>query len=70
MTMIVHYPTKKALKEAIGQRLKYSETSIFGAEYRSNGWLTVAGRPHMDRSIKREYFARVEMENDKIKRVT
>jgi hypothetical protein len=37
MTMIVHYQTKKDLKAAVGQPLKYTETSIFGEEYRSNG---------------------------------
>jgi hypothetical protein len=35
--MAALYPTKKALKEAIGQTLKYQETSIFGSEYQANG---------------------------------
>lgn len=69
MTTLVHYPTKAALKAAIGQPLRYSETSAFGAEYQSNGWLTVVGRPHLDRSIKREYFARVLMAGGLITKV-
>ena len=69
MTMLVHYPSKKALKEAIGQSLRYTETSMYGAEYTPRGWLTVAGRPHLDRTIKREYFARVLMIDDKIAKV-
>jgi hypothetical protein len=44
MTMIVHYQTKKDLKAAVGQPLKYAETFIFGEEYRSNGTFTVSRR--------------------------
>jgi hypothetical protein len=36
------YPTKKALKESVGKRLKYKENSMFGAQYKSNGTITVA----------------------------
>lgn len=41
--LIAPYPTKKALREAIGKPLRYRETSIFGAEYKPDGMLTVAG---------------------------
>ena len=47
MTMLANYPTKKALKAAIGQPLRYTETSMFGAEYRADGSFTVARRPHL-----------------------
>lgn len=69
MTLLVHYPTKKALRESVGKPLRYSETSIFGAEYRPDGVLIVAGRPHLDQRIKREYFAEVHMRNGLIEKV-
>ena len=37
MTLVVNYNTKKELKEAVGQSLCYTETSMFGPEYRDNG---------------------------------
>ena len=69
MTMVVRYDSKKDLKAAVGQRLKYIETSMFGPEYRSNGVLTVAGRPHIT-GMKREFFAQVTMKDDIIQKVT
>ena len=68
MTMIAIYPSKKVLKENIGNRLKYSETSIFGPEYKDNGTLTVANRPHIT-GIGREFFAQVTMQNGLIAKV-
>ena len=62
MTLVVKYPSKKALKESLGQRLKYTETSLFGPEYRADGWLTVANRPHIT-GLGREFFAQVKMES-------
>jgi hypothetical protein len=35
--MILNYESKKELKENIGNRLRYTETSFFGEEYQSNG---------------------------------
>ena len=69
MTMIVLYPSKKVLKENIGQRLKYQETSLFGPEYRDNGVLTVANRPHIT-GMGREFFAQVTMKNGIIQKVS
>lgn len=69
MTMLANYPTKKALKEAVGQRLDYTETSAFGNEYKSNGTFAVCNRPSIT-GFGREYFAEVTMENDIIKKVT
>jgi len=63
MTVILHYKTKKELKENIGQSLNYTETSIFGNEYKSNG--TVIGTNHP----KRSWFSKITIENDLIKRV-
>ena len=68
MTMLVHYESKKALKAAVGQRLDYSETSMFGPEYRDDGVLTVARRPHLQGG-GREFFARVTMKNGVIRAV-
>ena len=58
--MIVHYDSKKALKASIGAPLRYSETSMFGAEYTPNGKFAVARRPHLQGG-GREFFAEVTM---------
>lgn len=55
MTLIVRYPTKKACKESIGKPLRYTETSMFGAEYKPDGELTVCNRPHIT-GLGREWF--------------
>jgi len=62
MTMVVKYKSKKELRENIGKPLKYIETSLFGPEYRDNGILTVANRPHIT-GLGREFFARVTMKS-------
>jgi len=69
MTMVVVYPSKKNLKECVGQKLKYIETSIFGPQYQENGVLTVANRPHIT-NMGREFFARVTMINGLISKVS
>ena len=68
MTLLALYPSKKNMKEHIGQRLSYQETSIFGPEYRSNGELTVCNRPHMT-GLGKEWFGQVTVENDIIVKV-
>lgn len=68
MTLVVKYPSKKVLKENVGNRLRYIETSVFGPEYKSNGMLVVANRPHIT-GQGREFFAQVTMENDLIVKV-
>ena len=62
------YPSKKVLKENIGNELQYIETSVFGPEYRSNGVLVGANRPHIT-GIGREFFAKVTMVDGKISKV-
>lgn len=57
------YKTKKELKAAIGQSLRYEETSMF--EYKSNGHFSVVGPS----AYNRKWYATVTMENDKIKKV-
>lgn len=68
MTLVVRYPSKKELKSHVGSPLKYIETSMFGPEYRPDGVLTVANRPHIT-GMGREFFAQVTMENGLIKKV-
>lgn len=60
------YKTKKALKLAIGQTLRYEETSIFGAEYRDNGSFCVVGPSPRER----KWFAQVTMSNGIIAKVS
>ena len=66
--IIFNYPSKKTLKENIGQKLNYIETSLFGAEYVPNGKITGANRPHITGS-GREFFAEVTMKNGLIAKV-
>jgi hypothetical protein len=60
------YPTKKALKEAVGQPLRYVETSAFGPEYKSTGKFCVVGPS----PYQRKWFAEVTMQDGKIAKVS
>ena len=68
MTLVVNYPSKKTLKSNVGQPLDFTETSMFGPEYRSDGMLTVANRPHIT-GMGREFFAQVFMKDGLITKV-
>jgi hypothetical protein len=68
MTLVVNYPSKKVLKEQVGKRLRYTETSMFGPEYQENGMLTVANRPHIT-GMGKEFFANVYMKDGLIEKV-
>jgi hypothetical protein len=68
MTLIATYPSKKAMRENIGKPLRYIETSLFGAEYKRDGMLTVCNRPHIT-GIGREWFGNVTMQDGLIKGV-
>jgi hypothetical protein len=63
--IIFNYPSKKVLKEQIGKQLNYIETSLFGAEYVSDGVMVGANRPHIT-GQGREFFAEVKMKNNRI----
>ena len=63
--MLLDYKTKKDLKAAIGEKLQYSETSVFGPEYKSTGRFCGARRPHLQGG-GREFFAEITMQNDLI----
>ena len=67
--LIFNYVSKKAMKECIGQPLHYTETSIFGAEYRPDGKLTGSNRPQITGIKGREFFANVTMKGGKIFKV-
>ena len=66
--IVFDYPSKKVLKENVGERLRYIETSVFGNEYVSTGKLTGANRPHIT-GQGREFFATVTMKDGLIARV-
>lgn len=67
--IVFNYASKKDLKASIGKPLRYIETSLFGPEYKDNGKLTGANRPHIT-GKGREFFANVTMENGVIKAVS
>ena len=65
--MIFNYESKKQMKECIGQPLKYTETSLFGEEYKSDGSFVGCNRPSLPEGTgTREFFAEVTMQDDKI----
>jgi hypothetical protein len=66
--IIFNYASKKELRASIGKPLRYIETSLFGPEYRPDGVLTGANRPHIT-GKGREFFANVTMQNGLIKGV-
>ena len=66
--IVFNYPSKKVLKENIGNKLKYIETSVFGPEYLDNGMLTGANRPHLT-GQGREFYAQVTMKDGLISKV-
>jgi len=68
MTLIAKYPSKKECKAAIGKPLRYIETSVFGPEYKDDGQLTVANRPHIT-GIGKEWFGEITMAGGLIKQV-
>ena len=68
--MILNYRSKKVLKENIGQPLNYTETSLFGNEYKSDGQFVGCNRPTITNNKGREFFASVTMKDDKIEAVS
>ena len=67
--LVFDYASKKDIKAQIGQPLQYLETSIFGPEYRDDGVLTGANRPHIT-GHKREFFAQVTIKGGLIAKVS
>jgi hypothetical protein len=60
------YKTKKDLKAAVGQPLRYVETSFFGPEYKADGKFCVVGPSPTDR----KWYAAVTMVNGLIAKVS
>jgi len=63
--LVAKYKTKKLLKESIGKQLLYTETSLFGNEYKDNGTFCVVGPS----AYQRKWFAEITIENGLIKKV-
>ena len=59
------YKAKKDLKASVGQPLRYTETSMFGAEFRADGRFCVVGPS----AYERKWFAEVTMKEGKIAKV-
>ena len=67
--LIFNYKSKKELKANIGKTLNYSETSMFGPEYKANGILVGSNRPYSTENKGREFFAEVIIKNNIIIKV-
>jgi len=67
--LILNYKSKKELKEQIGRFLDYTETSVFGPEYKPDGIIVGSNRPHLTNNKSREFFAEVTLKNNLIKKV-
>ena len=67
--LVFDYPTKKELKQKLGEPLRFQETSLFGNEYLPNGTLIGCNRPHIT-GHKREFFAEVVMKDGLIHKVS
>lgn len=66
MTLVATgYKTKKILKECVGRPLRYTETSMFGPEYKANGKFAVVGPS----ATERKWFAEVTMVDGLIAKV-
>jgi hypothetical protein len=68
--MIVHYPSKKDLKACVGQPLRYTETSMFGPEFKAYGEFYGSNRPSITGIKAREFFATITMANGLIAKVS
>ena len=54
--LILNYKSKKELKEQIGRPLDYTETSMFGPEYKPDGVIVGSNRPHTTNNEGREFL--------------
>lgn len=59
------YKTKKDLKASVGKPLGYTETSMFGPEYKADGKFAVVGPD----AYQRKWFAQVTMREGVIAKV-
>lgn len=64
--LAANYRFKKDLADSVGQGLSFTETSMFGPEYKPNGIFPVVGpSPYV-----RSWFAEVTMKGGKISKVS
>jgi hypothetical protein len=63
--LVANYKSKKELRESVGKRLRFIETSMFAPEYQGTGKFAVVGPS----AYNRKWYAEVKMENDLIKSV-
>ena len=70
MMLLIGYISKKELKTKIGEELSYEETSMFGPEYDPNGQFVAAFRPAISGGPGREFFAKIEMKNGLIYKIS
>lgn len=68
MSLVLHYESKKALAASVGQKLNYTDPSIFGSDYQPDGTVYGSNRPHLT-GFKREFFAAVTLRNGLIAKV-
>ena len=67
--MIMHYRSKKELKENVGQQLLYTETTFYEPEYQENSTFCGSNRPALTGNKGREFFATVTMKDGLIEQV-
>ena len=67
--LILNYKSKKELKSNVGKTLNYTETSMFGDEYKPNGVVVGSNRPYSTNNEGREFFAEVTLKKNLIKKV-
>ena len=67
--LILNYKSKKELKSNIGKTLKYTETSMFGDEYKPKGVVVGSNRLNSTNNEGREFFAEVTLKNNLIEKV-
>ena len=67
--MIFNYVSKKELKGQIGKPLNYTETSMFGNEFKANGSFCGSNRPSITGIKGHEFFAKVTMRDGLIVKV-
>ena len=67
--IILYYKSKRELLKNIGNYLDYTETSLFGLQYKSNGEFLGCNRPTLTGIRGQEFFAKVTMKDDRISRV-
>ena len=63
--LVATYKTKKALKAAKGEPLRFEETSMFGPEFKSDGTFCVVGPG----AYKRDWWATITMKDGLIAKV-